>query len=279
MKNYKRDDYNQLVSLYLKQRWLVEKKTELYNLFDISKKHTSSDLVHSLLERFNYIDNDYYQFLLDEIAEYIEDNVNDFNITQIIALAYDSNTDSSQKILYDLSNTLAIRGIKGFEAINQFGKAVSYYKKGYTSLIFIDEFIGSGKTLKVRNDWITKNLTMDEKPHYLYLAGIKSSINTFQDIQIFCPLQMDKGITEYYRGDEIGVQVQKMLNLENELSEEINEKKLEDYSFGYGKSEALYTLEGCRGNTPNNVFPIFWWPKDIENNDRLKLLTRREKGF
>jgi len=279
MKSYKRENYNQLVSLYLKQRWLVKKKTELYNLFDISKKHTSTELVHSLLERFNYIDDENYQFLLDEIAEYLEDSVKDFNNTQIIALAYDSNTDSSQKILYDLSNTLAMRGVKGFESINQFGKAVSYYKKGYTNLIFIDEFIGSGKTLKVRNDWITKNLELDQKPHYLYLAGIKSSINKFHDIQIFCPLQMDKGISEHYQGDEIEQQIQKMLSLESELYEEINEKRLGDYSFGYGKSEALYTLEGCRGNTPNNVFPIFWWPKDNENKDRLKLLTRREKGF
>ena len=279
MKNYKRDDYNQLVSLYFKQRWLVNKKDELYNLIDISKTHTCTELVHSLLERFNYIDDNYYQFLLEEIAEYLEDNIEDFSKTQFVALAYDANTDSSQKILYDLSNTLALRKIKGFESINQFGKAVSYFKKGYTNLVFIDEFIGSGRTLKGRNDWITKNLDLENQPHYIFLAGLKSSIDSLNELSIFCPLQMNKGITEYYEEEELSNNLQNMVNLESNLCPVINDKKLEDYSFGYGKAEALYTLEGCRGNTPNNVFPIFWWPKDNKNEDRLKLLTRRENGF
>ena len=279
MKNYKRDDYNQLVSLYFKQRWLVNKKDELYNLIDISKTHTCTELVHSLLERFNYIDDNYYQFLLEEIAEYLEDNIDDFSKTQIVALAYDSNTDSSQKILYDLSNTLALRKIKGFESINQFGKAVSYFNKGYTNLIFIDEFIGSGRTLKGRNDWITKNLELENQPHYIFLAGLKSTIDSLNELSIFCPLQMNKGITEYYEEEDLRNNLQNMVNLESNLCPVINDKKLEDYSFGYGRAEALYTLEGCRGNTPNNVFPIFWWPKNNKNEDRLKLLTRRENGF
>lgn len=279
MKNYRREDYNQLVSLYFKQRWLVKKKDELYNLIDISKTHTCTELVHSLLERFNYIDDNYYQFLLDEIADYLEDNIDDFSKTQIVALAYDANTDSSQKILYDLSNTLAMKGIRGYESINQFGKAVSYFNKGYTNLVFIDEFIGSGRTLKGRNDWITKNVKLENSPHYIFLAGLKSTIEILNDLNIFCPLQMNKGITEYYEKDELTDNIQNMINLESHLSPEINDKKLEDYSFGYGKAEALYSLEGCRGNTPNNVFPIFWWPKDNDNNDRLKLLTRRENGF
>lgn len=279
MKNYRREDYNQIVSLYFKQRWLVKKKDELYNLIDISKTHTCTELVHSLLERFNYIDDNYYQFLLDEIAEYLEDNIDDFSKTQIVALAYDSNTDSSQKILYDLSNTLAIKGIRGYESVNQFGKAVGYFGKGYTNIVFIDEFIGSGRTLKGRNDWITKNLKLENSPHYIFLAGIKSTIETLNDLNIFCPLQMNKGITEHYENDELKHNIQNMINLESHLSPLINDKKLEEYSFGYGKAEALYSLEGCRGNTPNNVFPIFWWPKDNDNNDRLKLLTRRENGF
>lgn len=279
MSQYKRTDYNKLIALYLKQRWLVNKKSELYNLLDTSNAYSCSDLVHSLLERFSYIDDNYYQLLLNEIADYIIDCTEDFKTTQIIALAYDSNIDSSQKILYDLSNTLAVKNIRDFESISQFGKAVSYFKKGFTNLIFVDEFIGSGKTLNVRNDWINKNLKLKTKPHYIFLAGIESSINRFVDLQVFCPLQMSKGISEHYLDQELERQFQNMLKLESHLLAEINEKKLADYSFGYGKAEALYSLEGCRGNTPNNVFPIFWWPKDEKNIDRLKLLTRREKGF
>lgn len=279
MKNYKRDDYNQLISLYLTQRWLVTRKEPLYNLIDLSKKHSCPELIHSLLERFSFIDDNYYQFLLDEIADYLIDNVSDFKTTQLIALAYETDTDSSQKILYDLSNTLSIKGVRNFETASQFGKAVGLFKKGYTNLVFVDEFIGSGQTLKTRNDWITKNVKLTTPPQYIYLAGIRSSIGNFGHLKVFCPLQMNKGISEYYSDDELKLQTQNMLNLENNLLSEINEKKLEKYSFGYGKAEALYTLEGCRGNTPNNVFPIFWWPKDSENRDRIKLLNRREKGL
>ena len=65
--------------------------------------------------------------------------------------------------------------------------------------------------------------------------------------------------------------------MESKLAKIIQEKKLEDYSFGYGKAEALYSLEN--GNTPNSVFPVFWWLKDEKGNERKTILTRYEKGF
>ena len=70
-----------------------------------------------------------------------------------------------------------------------------------------------------------------------------------------------------------------MLDLELKLAQWINDKELYKYSFGYGNAEALYTMEGCSGNTPNSVFPVFWWLFDLKEKKRSTLLTRYETGF
>ena len=64
--------------------------------------------------------------------------------------------------------------------------------------------------------------------------------------------------------------MQLMDELEDNLSQNYNGKELPKY--GYGKVESLYARED--GNTPNSVFPIFWWPFYKNQNVRVTLLTR-----
>jgi len=80
------------------------------------------------------------------------------------------------------------------------------------------------------------------------------------------------GISGLFTGDELEHQLNLMYSLESKLMPEIDGKKLP--KFGYGGAESLYAVED--GNTPNSVFPIFWWPKNANNKNRNPLLERSE---
>jgi hypothetical protein len=46
--------------------------------------------------------------------------------------------------------------------------------------------------------------------------------------------------------------------------------KLKNHRLGYGRTESLFSRKG--GNTPNNVFPVFWWEIDKNNRARKTVL-------
>ncbi len=277
-----KEEYHQLTNLYVRQKWLIPKQQELKELINFCDNKESKDLIFSLLERFLYLDNETLNLLLNDLSDYII-NKTDFseNTTQLLSLTYDDEADSGQKILDNIKHPIFKKGWRQIKTVNMFGKSVSNYNKGKTEIIIIDEFIGSGKTLKNRIKYLKKNIIGDFKLKCCFIAGIKNTIDNLIDegIDIYCPLQLDKGISEHYEGDKLIEAENLMLDLELKLAQFINEKDLYNYSFGYGGAEALYTMEGCNGNTPNSVFPVFWWLKDKENRERNTILTRFEIGF
>lgn len=234
------------------------------------------------MERFSYLDNETLNLLLNDVSDFIinESGFNE-NTTQLLSLTYDDEADSGQKILDNIKHPIFKKGWRQIKTVNMFGKSIPNYNKGKNEIIIIDEFIGSGKTLKSRINYLEKNIPGDFTLKCCFIAGIKNTIDDLIDdgIDIYCPLQLDKGISDYYEGDELTKVELLMLDLELKLAQLINQKELYNYSFGYGGAEALYTMEGCNGNTPNSVFPIFWWLKDKENNYRNTVLTRFEIGF
>lgn len=270
------------MKLYVKQKWLVSKDSELRFLIDNCDSKEEKELIFSLLDRFSYLDMDNFNLLQNEIADFIINGL-DFKeeTTQILALAWDDEADSSQAILQAIKHKLNIKGWKNFLTVNKFGKAMKYHGAGRTQIVIIDEFVGSGKTLKSRIDYLKKNITGEFDYCCIFLAGIDSTINTLtsDNIRIFCPLPLKKGISEFYDKSEVNKQEIAMLNLELKLAQKINDKDIFDYTHGYGCAEALYTMEGCGGNTPNSVFPIFWWIEDNEKRKRNTILSRYENGF
>ena len=278
----KKEEYHQMLNLYVKQNWLIAKKEELTDLIKFCKTSNNKKLIFSLLERFNYLNHESFSIILNDICDFII-NESGFSekTTQLLALAYDDEADSSQKILDNIKLPIFKKGWKNIATVNKFGKAIKHHKAGRTQIVTIDEFIGSGKTLLGRIDYLKKNINEDFELICCFIAGIKESVLKIQEegVHIFCPLLLDKGMSGYFQAAELSKAKRAMKNLEKQLAPKINTKELKEYSLGYGSAEALFTLEGCNGNTPNSVFPIFWWTQDKKNNIINTLLTRFEIGF
>lgn len=278
----KKKDYYKYTNLYIKQKWLISKKEELTELVDFCETQESKDLVFSLLERFNYLETETLKIILDDISDYII-NESGFNEdkTQILSLTWGDDADSGQKILDNIKHPIYKKGWRSIKTVNLFVKCIKNYNKGKKQIIIIDEFIGSGKTLRSRINYLNNNIKGKFELKCCFVAGIKQAIENLpnEGIEVFCPLQIEKGISEHFRDKELCLAEDLMLDLELKLAQKIKKKELYDYSFGYGGAEALYTMEGCNGNTPNSVFPIFWWLKDKYNNERNTILTRFEIGF
>lgn len=280
--SYKKEDYHQIVNLYGKQGWLIKKQDKLIELMDFCETREHKDLIISLLERFHYLTDDTLGFLLNELADYII-NKSGFKIetTQILSITFDDEADSSQKILDLIKMPLFDKGWRNIKTVNRYGACNKNFKEGKTQIIIIDEFIGSGKTLRGRIKQLKNDIKGEFELKCCFLAGVKDAVESLEkeNIEIFCPLTMPKGLSGFYQKPELVKMEDLMFNLELKLAHKINNKDLYDYSFGYGDAQALYSLDGCRGNTPNSVFPIFWWLKDNNQKDRNTLLTRFESGF
>ena len=81
---------------------------------------------------------------------------------------------------------------------------------------------------------------------------------------------LNKGISDNYTGAKLRQARSKMNRIEEELCPKVKGKQLP--KFGAGRSETLYGLE--IGNTPANVFPIFWWRWLVNENESQTLLSR-----
>ena len=223
---------------------------------------------------------------LRQIAEYItitsgfsEDNA------QIAALAYDNYADSSQAVLHWLKLPLYRQGWVSPKSVNKFGNSLTVAKQGRKQIIFVDEFVGSGKTVISRMEYFAKNVDPTIKTQcdikFCFIAGMQAGISRIRNFgfDVFCPLIMEKGISDIPFTTDWHERIEIMKKIEEKLAATIAGFDLATYSFGYGKAEALYSLESRDMNTPNSVFPVFWWPRSRDGRVRHTLLTRAEHGL
>ena len=276
----KKADYNRFYKILPKQNWLLEKEEELKELLQSCKKEEHKKLLFELLEEFNFINETLLKTYLNLIADYI---INDsgFKIerTQIVGMAMDSTPDSSQWILQQLKPVLTKKGWNNVKIITNFTRGVrSLNKEGKNQMILVDEFIGTGQSVQGRIDYLKREKRVDCEIKGCFIAGMEDGINKiineFSDFKCFLPLK--KGISDKHSGENLVNELKKMSELESELMQKINDKELSKYHLGYNQTESLYS---SFGNTPNSVFPIFWWPYDRLETQRNTLLIRNEEGL
>lgn len=270
--------FNLFSSLLGTQGWLLKKEAELFSLINEFDNDNESLLLKKLLMDFNYLSNETYHRYLNLIANHIVNYSGfDEDKTLISAITADNNPDSSQKVINDIKIYFPIYKWNKVTFNNNFTRIEKYHNKGKNQIVLIDEFSGSGKTIKSR----IKNLEkLFGKGNFeliiCYVAGVEFFVDKIEKLgyEFFYPLKLKRGIADLKNDDEIVDSCISMQGMENKLSRYWGDKDIRDYKFGYGKAEALYILENS--NIPNSVFPIFWWKLNKKNEERMTLFTRYE---
>lgn len=221
------------------------------------------DLILDLTSHYLWVENNQYidylikaMINLIQLRSEIQENTK-FYIMPLIAPKDRGKPKSSSMVVY-LFNDVKLRYHKilskyKFEIISTDEEVKKELQQDNAILILADDFIGSGDTaekcllhimglgIEVRKIVIVSLVAQKQGIDYLSQYGVCISV----------PEVRQRGISDYYSGEELDKNIQMMEDIERKMSVE------EKYRFGYKKSEALVTM--CR--TPNNTFPIFWEEK------------------
>lgn len=281
-KHIKKEDLKDIFSLYAKQSWLCDKEDNLLELLLLCETAEHKKLIIQLLNDFHYLDLKVLGNFLSLIADYIvTDSGFSQDTCQIAAITYDDEADSSQKVLDYIKMQLFEQGWDDPQTVNRYGATIKNYKEGRKQIIFIDEFVGSAQTILGRIKILKNDIKEDFDLKFCFIAGMDYGIKRIEEqgYEVFCPLRLPRGISERFKDKDLEQSISNMKDLESKLAQKINDYELSNYSFGFNGAEALYSLDGCKWNTPNSVFPIFWWPKLFDNKPRQTLLTRFERGL
>lgn len=283
MTKIKRQTLSKLLRLFEKQPWLAdnEKENALLDILDECPNFDYQELLFELLENFHYMNSDIFSKYQQQIADFIVEKSNfDIEKTQIVATAWDNEADSSQAVLQHLKALLAKKGWGKVQTVTTVGKCTGFHKKNLTQVILVDEFVGSGSTLVSRINWIKKNVVGDIDIKCCFIAGVEFGLKKIEqecNVEIYCPLILKRGITDFFDTDSIEKYHKIMIELEAKDCNKLHDEEFKIYSLGYNKAEALYSAEGIGGNTPNSVFPIFWWPLDKHGKKNQRILSGYEK--
>jgi hypoxanthine-guanine phosphoribosyltransferase len=273
---------NEMVFPKGKRGWTNDEA--IINILQQCNSQDDIDLVDELFHQFNdnIVDESQNYDLLCEMAEtIIKKEIQGQNTALcVMRTKNDKDADSSQSVINELKVAFATSGgfDKGYSAVC-FEDIESLYNKGYRHFIVVDDFIGSGKTVKARYQYF-KNRHMDGATiSFYFIAGMAKAISFCKNnkIPVHCCKIMNKGISGHYHYDQLLKRVRSMKRLESLLGKESGPLKLKDHLFGYGQAEALY----CRqyGNVPNSVFPLFWWKRNLDGSKRKPVFTRVQYGY
>lgn len=152
-----------LFHLQKEQPWIAKHVDALTTLlFNDCKNDEQHELILNLLGNFEYLSNDKFHALLENLAENIVTDpiLNELD-TQVVAMAANSAADSSQYVLYGLKPIFEKLGWVNYKHVNSFGSSYKTYKRSveHKNIVLIDEFVGSGSTLVKRVEAIKKTFS------------------------------------------------------------------------------------------------------------------------
>lgn len=280
-KRYKGPEYDWLFNLIDKgSYWLINRDRELSELYRICDNDSQRDLLRDLLWSFHFFDDDIASLAYNEMLIYIENLNLKPEETVVMALSDSNRADSSHHIANELKIVLDL-DTKSYDVMSDSTVVTikAQYAKGKRNFILVDDFTGSGSTIKKRYKKFMALDLKDVSLRFCIMSGMVDAIESIrkEGIEIFVAYEMKKGISDFYVKEEVPNKIKDMLGLEGKLNKRIKDTKLSKYTLGYKKSEALYMRKGT--NIPNNVFPIFWWKEYLNGEHRVTLFKRSQFGY
>ena len=217
-------------------------------------------LVRELLDRYTYLSNDEYDDAINSIAEYISTEF-EIKSTLLCASTADHEKDSAQRVLYDVVTALGFWGISKIKSVNRYDSA-HRHAADTTDLILLDEFVGTGRSMKGRINTLHRNFRSKNLPipkiHIIIVVGMDFGMRRIAHMvsTLYPCISLSPGLRGFLDGARLKDAYSVMDAIEGMLAAEYEGKALPKY--GDGGCEALYARKS--GNCPNSVFPIFWWP-------------------
>ncbi|MCB0706917.1 MAG: hypothetical protein KDC34_16490 [Saprospiraceae bacterium] len=267
-----------LFDLIQEIEWISSSVEGLVDCWNLCDTQAQQDLILDLVKRIEMVTSKDLKILGERTVRQIVDEWNcDSNTTYLVAVSDDYAADGSQFFLQNIKNKFSnIPNWKERNFKNSIG-AIHGIPNGST-VILLDDFIGTGKTIIRKYDWAKNEFKVAQKYKVklkvVSIAGMALASDKLDALGIdyYFPIKLEKGISEYYQGNALKKAIRNMELLEQKLSTKYNNLKLRDFNFGYGKSEALYCVEST--SVPNNVFPLFWWPLLVDKSSRITIFQR-----
>lgn len=273
-----REMFTSMLRLTQKRPWLQLRDEEVSDLLHLSEDNAQLTLLLKLLERIRFVYGNERQELLVGFEKHIlESWLIEPSRTKIVALGDGKESDSAEAILWMLKQAWAAGDRwRPNQFISSLPIAANELVKNDDVVVFVDEFVGSGKQSCQRIRWFKEKLEeRSVKVKGLYFCALARSTATAENPAdyldgYFCSLDIPRGISDCYEGDQLVEAKDAMKKLEGKLLAKKGGTLMP--SFGRGGCEALYSMDD--GNTPNNVLPVFWW-KWLANASLRRTVLRR----
>ena len=257
-----------ITNIFAEKKWpVIKEETDEQSLFnrfckrvaDIHDNETRN-LMLELTRRYLWIEEEQYiNYLVSALRNLVKSN-NSFvtsdkvYVMPLVAPEDENKIKSSTAMVY-MFNSVKLRHDQllskvKFEIVSKKDTIKKKMDEGNAILLLVDDYIGTGGTAeKCVLDFQTKGIDIS-RIYVVALVAQQSGLEYLRkyDINISASLICRRGISDYYKGDELKKNKKLMCDLEKKL--EVSDT----YKFGYLGSEALVTM--CR--TPNNTFPVFW---------------------
>ena len=265
------------VLLFQEQRWLPKMNREFCELLDSCPSDGHRQMLIDLLARTTYVTADRYFGFVSRMREHVETVWKLTPTTTLFVSSNKDHADSSREVLNQLKSTRwEGSGWKKQQFHVSFSTAIEK-ANNHDTLVIVDDFVGSGGSMLKALTWLAKaafdrRIVIDLR--VLTVGGCKEGIEFIEGkgYEVQCMVPITKGLSDHLSGQQLIDSLRQMTDLENAMAAEIHGGLgFDKYRFGWGKQEAVYVRQG--GNTPNNVFPVFWWRR-LKNRMRLPIMNR-----